>query len=408
MTSLLHVLRRAVPDTRNDMRPATKGRRASLVILPEKREKLFWFLTAGFLCIVMTLCGLAFWMMQDTRHMLDAAMQNEPSLALRKTASATTSATPPVSAAAAGDLPGGIALPATALIEDSASLNQTHDRSVLAQVVEKNGARPFGTPQARNQGLAGSPIDAITLDDDTTANSNASNNTPKLPTLADAQAAMQSGDYQGALAAYNVVLDGDHDNLAALRGKARALEALGQDKSAMAVDHQLLRRDPQDGIARHQLANLMAQDDTTDLDVRSSQPTSPQPTLTAYGRLALPQQQLTDTETATFDPSPDYAASSKIEHALAENTRARRDFAKNHLTQAATHFDRAVRLDPDNLDYRLSLAITYDHMGQSASALGVYRQVLDLLADQDESAHLLLPVNTIRARASYLENAVTP
>ena len=82
--------------------------------------------------------------------------------------------------------------------------------------------------------------------------------------------------------------------------------------------------------------------------------------------------------------------------------------ARGDADMAVTHFDHAIRLAPANIPYRLGLAIAYDHAEQNAAALGVYRQVLALISDQDEPSGLPLPIGSIRDRVTYLENMLNP
>lgn len=99
--------------------------------------------------------------------------------------------------------------------------------------------------------------------------------------------------------------------------------------------------------------------------------------------------------------------------ALAQASLAKALAAQGDFAKALPHQDRAARLDPTNLLYRLNLAVLYDHTEHKAEALALYRQVLHAgaaveSASDSQDTHLPLPVSlpTIRERAAYLAAAI--
>jgi tetratricopeptide (TPR) repeat protein len=63
---------------------------------------------------------------------------------------------------------------------------------------------------------------------------------------------------------------------------------------------------------------------------------------------------------------------------------------------------RAVELEPDNMLYRLDLAVLYDRAGEKSGAIGLYRQVVNAYDSDDESLPEDFKIDDIRQRLAYL------
>ena len=63
--------------------------------------------------------------------------------------------------------------------------------------------------------------------------------------------------------------------------------------------------------------------------------------------------------------------------------------------------NRALREAPDNLAYRMDLAVLYDRVGDTARALDLYR---GLARHEDAALVLDMPLTVVRQRIAYLES----
>lgn len=80
-----------------------------------------------------------------------------------------------------------------------------------------------------------------------------------------------------------------------------------------------------------------------------------------------------------------------------------RTFAQQgDLKQALRLQHRAVELEPDNMLYRLDLAILYDRVGEKDGAVTLYQQVVQAYDAQDASLPHTLGIDDIRHRLDYL------
>jgi thioredoxin-like negative regulator of GroEL len=98
------------------------------------------------------------------------------------------------------------------------------------------------------------------------------------------------------------------------------------------------------------------------------------------------------------------------EEATIQASLARMLVRRGEDAEAIEHFDRATRLAPKEIFYRLELATLYDREGQGTRALSLYRQILQSEGDDDVSVEnrAIMPLTsntlvTIRHRVAYLE-----
>ena len=190
--------------------------------------------------------------------------------------------------------------------------------------------------------------------------------------LDNARAAATKGNYAAALAYYGRVLDSDRKNVAALTGKAYALERTGQYDAAAAVDSQLLKINPDNNVIyEHLIASL--------------------------GQSSMPAAQVELEHIVSA--APDNPAA----QAALANLLARRGF----FQKAYPHLNRAAELAPQNLVYRLDLAVLYDRSGQSKEALTLYKQVIDAVDNNTDGKQLNLTTDAIRSRIEYLQSEIT-
>lgn len=92
------------------------------------------------------------------------------------------------------------------------------------------------------------------------------------------------------------------------------------------------------------------------------------------------------------------------DHAVIEAALARYLVRQDDLEGAKEHALQALRLDPDNLAYRLDLAGIKDRLGQVDAALADYHRVLDQAEDSAPgiSPYNDVPLAAIRDRIRYL------
>ncbi|MDX2028080.1 MAG: tetratricopeptide repeat protein, partial [Alphaproteobacteria bacterium] len=75
---------------------------------------------------------------------------------------------------------------------------------------------------------------------------------------------------------------------------------------------------------------------------------------------------------------------------------------EGRAAEAIASFDRAIREAPDNLSYRLNLAILYDREGHYPEALALYREVLTAWESTDDLSAMPPSLPAILRRAEYL------
>lgn len=242
-------------------------------------------------------------------------------------------------------------------------------------------------PEAADPTLAGDQA-KVTTKDDVAAIAAAINDTPALADSAkpkievrnidapiighmieEARISLEAGDNEGAMAIYNRILTHQHNNRAALAGQAFAAQRAGDYETAVKADHHLLALDQGNEDAR---INLVA---------------------------AL----------SAWDAAP---ALKELQHLV----QAHPDFAPGHVALAQRlagdgkvllalpHMEHAVELEPENVTYKLDLAVTYDKLGHSGEAVELYREVLKVWEALDGRTPVL-PVSraSIRQRVGYLE-----
>jgi tetratricopeptide (TPR) repeat protein len=195
--------------------------------------------------------------------------------------------------------------------------------------------------------------------------------TPIIGNLIDeAQAKLEAGDAEGAIADYNRILAHDRHNHPALTGLAFAAQRAGDYAAAAKANRGLLALDPDNDAARINLVAALGAWDAP-------------PALKELQHMAA--------------SSPDYApAQMALAEALARQGQG---------LAALAHAKRAVELDPDNIVYTLDLAATYDKLGHSGEAIEQYEQVLKASDEAEDGASPALPVSraSIRQRVNYLE-----
>lgn len=161
--------------------------------------------------------------------------------------------------------------------------------------------------------------------------------------LLDGYAALQREDWNAADAAYRKALRNNPASRDAMLGLAAVALRSGDAEQARSWYRELLQRDPNDSVA---MAALFAEDGGEALDEsRLRQLLEQQPDAAhirfALGRAYARQQRWPDAQQQFFD---------------------------------------AFGAAPDNADYAFNLAVSLDHLGQSAAAAGYYRKALDLVA----------------------------
>ena len=194
--------------------------------------------------------------------------------------------------------------------------------------------------------------------------------TSAINTLLDkAQAKLDAYDEKGALAIYDRILARDPANRAALTGKASVLGNAGQYEAAAGAYHRLLALNPKDETAR---VNLVS-------------------SLGSWG-------------TPVASNELQRMVKARPGFALAQAALAQALVNQDKALAALPHAWRAMQIEPDNILYRLNLAIAYDRLGHSGEAIGFYRDVLKAYGAADTRAPAL-PVSPpeIRQRVDYLD-----
>ncbi len=189
--------------------------------------------------------------------------------------------------------------------------------------------------------------------------------------LAEAHRLLVAGDDQAALALYDQVLKRDKNNNTALEGKMFALQHTGQAEQAVEIGHRLVQLDPDNNALR---ANLV----------------------TALGQSFLPAA-MTELEQKVAANPHDAAAQAAL---------AKLEARRGYYEKAYNHLNNAIKIQPDNILYRLDLAVLYDRAGYRADAATLYRQVLRAAMNEDDPTHLSISLPTIRQRLAYLEMSV--
>jgi len=173
MIALLNQLRRGANDA-SAFAQAPQPRRTSLVILPERREQLFWLLAAGMICCLLIVSGGVYWMMRHIDATLDKTAA--PELAVLTTAPAvpvTVSSVPSPAAAPKtitkpatdpADPANAIVMPAGILLPAPAADPTAPDAATVAFMAKKIG-RAAVTVSAKTDQPAEDDSQIITLDD---------------------------------------------------------------------------------------------------------------------------------------------------------------------------------------------------------------------------------------------------
>ncbi|MER2520571.1 MAG: tetratricopeptide repeat protein [Bdellovibrionales bacterium] len=199
------------------------------------------------------------------------------------------------------------------------------------------------------------------------------------PFLTQSWQALQTGDGLAALRAIDRALAQTPNNPDALNLKAYILAHMDRHEHAIETLCRLLEHDPQNAEALRNLA------------IELGLSTAPQ---------ALKELE----DMAAADPS-----SAPVQASLARQYARLQDEGK-----ALTTLDRAVRLAPQNLAYRVELASLYDRYGYPSEAATLYRQALETasarreLGENDSPAITPELLRVIRARADHLARRVKP
>ncbi|MCC7167423.1 MAG: tetratricopeptide repeat protein [Rhodospirillales bacterium] len=180
-----------------------------------------------------------------------------------------------------------------------------------------------------------------------------------------AYAALMRGQYEAALRLYQSVLAGDPRNVAAMMGKGSALHKLRRHAEARDLYDRVLELDPGN---REALSNLLALFGTE----------SP--------REAIQQLIKLMRDNPSFSPIP-----AQIANLYAQT---------EDLNAAIRYQSQALALSPENLLYRINLAVLQDRAGMAAEALSSYEAVLGSLGEG--KGGLPVPEAQIRERVKYL------
>lgn len=164
------------------------------------------------------------------------------------------------------------------------------------------------------------------------------------PTVAEAYAALEAGQYDTAQRLYSQVLRGEPANVDALMG----LAALAQ-KDNRAADAQrhflaILDVEPRNALAQSGLIALMGQSDPQAAESRLKQLLTREPSPPLY-----------------FNLGNLYAG-------------------QGQWSQAQQAYFQAHNLEPRNPDYAYNLAVGLEHLGQQKLALGFYRKAQQLVS----------------------------
>ena len=181
--------------------------------------------------------------------------------------------------------------------------------------------------------------------------------------LDDARVLFDSGDSKGALAAYDRVLATDKTNQTALAGQAYILAKTGQFEASVAASHRLLKLYPQDTAARLNLVITL-------------------------GRWPSPKAVAELRDVIAANP----------ENATAHMALGKQYERQGDFHNAIVELDTAAHQAPNDLSYRLDLAILYDHAGYAPQAVELYKQVLQ------SGTSLPISSQTLEQRVEYLES----
>lgn len=187
--------------------------------------------------------------------------------------------------------------------------------------------------------------------------------------LEDAHLLLEAGDDQGALSLYDQVLASDKQNRPALAGKVFVAQRSNQYEVAVDAARQLLRLDPRDSTARTNFITVLGK--------------SPKPSAMAELQRMV-------------DARPNDA---RARVALSQLL-----LRRGYFEQAHSEIGRAIQIEPDNLYYKLHLAILYDRAEQGERALPLYQQVLRSYAQ--DGRPLPSSLTPVRQRVDYLRAAV--
>ncbi len=357
----------------NDFRPKAPPRAVPFVTLAQKHQRAFKSVVIGLLILVIVMMGTLLWFMHGNKTGTPvAAVATPPVKIIVKLEHDNSHTLIPVSPPASpppplvtSDNSADIVLPAESLAsaeppspEDLAPVPDGDP--AVAVVAEKINDLPVITNVSHENPIAHSVV---------------FHHVPALTEeqlLNDAHLLLESGEDQAALGLYNRVLAHDKNSPAALAGKMYSLQRTGQYEDAIEVGHRLLQIDPENADAH---ANLV----------------------TALGQSQLP------------------AAMTELQHIVETNPNdaharaalARLLVRRGYFEQAFAQLSRAAKLAPDNIFFRLDLAILYDRANHTADAINLYRQVIRAVADQDEPQRLPLSPVAIRQRVEYLEAMLT-
>lgn len=194
---------------------------------------------------------------------------------------------------------------------------------------------------------------------------------------------LQAQRLEEAEAAFGAALEASPGLAAAQDGLAQVAQARGDLQTAVDLYRQALSQQPEAGAVRYRLG--MAYRD--------------------LGNLERARQMLADSgSTPASFPDPRMAALQRLAagsgvHMVRGNTA----YVTGDYRAAATHYQRAVRADPENLRARRGLASAFNQLERFAEALSIYEQILDERAD-DPIVHY--NIGTIRVQQGDLEAAV--
>jgi Flp pilus assembly protein TadD len=181
----------------------------------------------------------------------------------------------------------------------------------------------------------------------------------------EAYRAYQAGDYSQAeekyLQAYRVL----PDNRDVLLGMAAIAIQKGNDAQAMDIYLKLLRLDPFDNIARAAVLGYQSGDNSTTTDSISA--------------IKSMLYEYPDQPLLYFNLGKLYAT-------------------RSSWAEAQQAFFDAYRLDTDNPDYALNLAVSLDKLGQKQAALGYYNAAVELAGNSPsgfESEKVLSRIRTL-------------
>ncbi len=163
------------------------------------------------------------------------------------------------------------------------------------------------------------------------------------PRVREAYSAYSRGDYRGAEASYRTTLAQQPDHRDALLGLAAVTLQVGRRTEAQGYYERVVRLYPRDAVALAALANLKGSAAAPDSE----------------SRLKLLLDQTPDASPLHFSLGSLYAK-------------------QGRWAEAQAAYFKAYAKDDRNPDYAFNLAVSLDRMGQSRTALGYYRQALQL------------------------------